>query len=428
MASDDIYKSKEKYEKFKEGIEDFWKPPPEDNKKRKYYCKNKDNLQYFKKLFLKFEAQDLSYVRRVRVLGTMKLICFLTGKDLKDLDRDDIDKLVSQMHKVYKTPKSKTDFLRDIKNLWRRLFPELDEKGREDETLTPYVVRHLKTSIDKSREVKRQDKLQWVEYEKILDFFSKDLRMVAYISLAVESLARPQELLYLKIGDVEAFDTYAKIHMSEHGKEGLGILQCIDSWPYVSNWLSQHPMKKDKRAYLFPNINGKIGGQMTPANVNKKLRNACKALKLDKPITCYSLKRNGVTFRRARGDSDSQIQHAARWTSTKQLKVYDLSTQEDSFKIELAKRGIIKDDRLKEYYPKTKTCQYCGQSNGFNEDYCNKCRRSLNREKIKEAIAQQEELMSYKEEIKLIIEFFKHEEIKELFQKVIRLKRKELPF
>jgi hypothetical protein len=46
--------------------------------------------------------------------------------------------------------------------------------------------------------------------------------MQAYISLAVESLARPQELLYLKVRDVETHENYARISISEHGKEGIG--------------------------------------------------------------------------------------------------------------------------------------------------------------------------------------------------------------
>ena len=72
--------------------------------------------------------------------------------------------------------------------------------------------------------------------------------------------------------------------------------------------------------------------QMKPKNVNKMIRKACKDLQIDKPITCYSLKRNGVTMRRLRGESDVEIQHAARWTSTKQLKTYDLSSQDEAFK------------------------------------------------------------------------------------------------
>jgi len=110
-------------------------------------------------------------------------------------------------------------------------------------------------------------------------------------------------------------------------------------------------------------------------------------LKLNKPITCYSLKRNGVTFARLRGESDVEIQHRARWTSTKQLKTYDLSSQEDSFRIALAKRGLIKDDKYKEFLPRTKTCLFCGFDKiGFTEDTCPKCLHVIDKEKIKQGM------------------------------------------
>ena len=58
MAEDDIYGSEKKYESFKDNLKSFLKAPAEKNIKRKYYCKNPENLKYFKKLFTKFEAKD----------------------------------------------------------------------------------------------------------------------------------------------------------------------------------------------------------------------------------------------------------------------------------------------------------------------------------------------------------------------------------
>ena len=107
------------------------------------------------------------------------------------------------MHKVYRSPKSKQDFIRDTKYIWRTLFPDKDEKGRPDETVMPYVVRHLNDRMDKSKEKLRDDKITWNEFEKILNYFNNDIRIQAYLFLALESLGRPQELLYTKIRDVE---------------------------------------------------------------------------------------------------------------------------------------------------------------------------------------------------------------------------------
>jgi integrase len=316
----------------------------------------------------------------MRILQSMKFIASSTTKYLANCDRSDINQIMALMHNTYISPKSKETFIKDLKYIWKTLFPEKDEKGRFDETLVPYVVRHISARIDKSRQKLRKDKLSWEEFEKIVNYFANEHRIQAFLTLALESLARPQELLYLKIGDVELYNNYAKIFISEHGKEGTGILQCIDSYPYLIKWLNLHPLKKDKTAFLFVNTgNTNTFKQLKPKNINNAIHKACKALSINKPVTCYSLKRNGVTLRRLRGESDVEIQHAARWTSTQQLKTYDLSSQDEAFKLALEKRGLVQSDKNTAESLKTKTCPFCNESVGFGEIICPKCKHALNR-------------------------------------------------
>lgn len=190
MAENDIYNSKQKYESFKERLSDVLLSPKERMKKYgktngvKHYCKNKENLQYFEKLFRIFEAKDNSYIRRLRLLRSFKLICFSTNRNLKDCGRDEINGIVANMHKFYKSPKSKSDFIKDIKFLWKNLFPEKDQMGREDETIVPYPVRHLSAKIDKSKEKLKRDKLKTGEYNRFVSFFSRNPMIQCYLTLA----------------------------------------------------------------------------------------------------------------------------------------------------------------------------------------------------------------------------------------------------
>lgn len=155
MAENDIYNSQSKYEKTKTNIDEFLKKPEErKNKgyKGKYYCKYSGNLIYFKKLFLRFESEDISYIRRNRLIDVFKLICFVAEKDLKDFEREDVDGIIRYMHTVNVTPTSKQDFIKSLKHIWKILFPEKDEKERIDENIVPYAVRHIKAKVDRSRE------------------------------------------------------------------------------------------------------------------------------------------------------------------------------------------------------------------------------------------------------------------------------------
>ena len=423
MAEDDIYNSKGKYERFKNNLNSLLIPPSESGGRYKYYCKNSDNLQYFKRLFTHLEAKDLSFIRRNRILQTMRIIVSSTTKNLSECNRDDINKIMALMHSTHNSPESKKTFIRNLKYTWKTLFPEADEKGRPDETIVPYTVRHISGKIDKSRQKLREDKLTGEEFEQIVNYFGSDPRIQAYLTLSLESLARPQELLYVKISDVECHANYAKIFISEHGKEGTGLLQCIDSYPYLTKWLNLHPQKKHKKAFFFINTgNTNTLKQLKPTNINKMLRKACKDLNINKPITCYSLKRNGVTLRRLRGESDMEIQHAARWTSTKQLKTYDLSNQDEAFKLALEKRGLIKSDKQSTNKLEIRTCSFCGEKAGFGEISCPKCKRTLDRDIVVSEIKKDEEIQTLKETITKMnsqVGNIKQEILRELTQEIL---------
>ncbi|MFH0978641.1 MAG: site-specific integrase [Candidatus Woesearchaeota archaeon] len=397
MADNDIYNNQKRYETFLSKLDIYCRKPDFSNRdevRRKYWIKNKENKKHFLELAKIFSARDISFIRRLRLFRTFLIVCHVTDKDLASIDdRKDIDKVMTFAHTVNKSMKSKRDFSLDLKFLWKQLFPEKDERGRIDDTITPYVVRHLNGKIDKSKEKLRGDKFELDEFEQLVQAFADDSRMQCLLTVMLESLGRPQELLGRKIKDVELHENYAKLWVTEHGKEGTGFLRIIDSYFYLAKWINEHPNRKDKNAYLFVNT-GRTNRhcQMTPTAANKLIRERCKQLGIKKPITLYSLKRNGVTIMRLRGASDLDIQHTARWTSTKQLKTYDLSTQEESFKIDLIKRGIIKADaNHKEFEPTTKPCVFCGALNGLAESICDKCKRPLDHQVIEAEIKAKEE-------------------------------------
>ena len=393
MPEDDIYGNRKRYERFLASLESLVEPIEEGFKligNKRYYCKNPENLKYFKLLVKLFDTRDLSYIRRLRLFDSLRLIVHVVEIDLKECTRGDINNILAFSHEVHKSIESKTDFVNHIRFIWRQLLPEEDERGRPDETILPYPVRHLSLKIDKSKKKLRNDRLTVEEIEQIVSYFSKDVQMQAYITLALESLGRPQEICFRRIKDLELFETYAKILVSDHGKEGTKMLQCIDSFPYLLKWFEIHPYQNDKEAFIFLS-NGKSDQPLRPENINKKLRQACKDLKIDKRITGYSLKRNGITLSRLRGDSDVAIQHRAGWTSTKQLKTYDMSTQEDSFRKELAKRGMIQEEQDKDFLPETKQC-ICGRIVGFSEKMCPYCKRIIDKKVIKEGMRTEEEI------------------------------------
>lgn len=155
MVDNDIYGSKELYHKIIQEIELFTQPESKKKKhgrRREYYVKNPANLIYFKQLFKIFEMKDISYIHRLRLVRKLLLTTYATEKDLKDCCREDINSVVAFMHNTHSSPKSKRDFIVDLKYLWKMILPHKDEHGEPSDTILPYVVRHLSTKIEKSKE------------------------------------------------------------------------------------------------------------------------------------------------------------------------------------------------------------------------------------------------------------------------------------
>lgn len=384
MAEEDIYGNKAKWEKWIISYINEKKilVKPKKEERRKYYCKNKSNFKYYKKLIRSFEVDDLSCIRRGRLKDVMNFLCHNIEVDLKDVNSIEKEDIIIKLRKnTAESQLKRTE--REVKKIGRILF------GEED---MPNFFKEFKIKVDRSRQKRREDKLTYEEFDGIMKFFSGNNVLQAFLSIVFETLVRPQELLYTKIRDVEFQDNYGFISISEHGKEGIKKLLCIDSFPYLLKMFNSHKKRKDKGSFLFLNEHK---NQLTPKRINEKIKFACEKLKIDKPITCYSFKRFGVTFRVLRGDDPQTIQKVANWTSLKMLSTYDLSDQQDFFKLELAKRGLIKDDKLKQYQPKTKTCEYCGELVGFAESTCPKCSHITDRSMIKERIEKDNEMVEF---------------------------------
>jgi len=412
MAEDDIYNSKRHYETIVQRWKDcsYCKKGAKGNTKQrgaeKYIIKNKSNCKYITKLVKEFEYLDMSYIRRINYLKAFKKTCSLTSKDVKDLDREDVKGMITKLNKVHKTANTRREYVYLNKKIWKWLFPELDHKGRPDDTIVPYAWR-VKVHVDKSSQRDRQDKFTDGEYLKIMQALNKDVRMQCYLSMLYECLARPQELLYLNVGDVTLYDNYARVRVGQHGKEGTKDLQVIDGYYYLGKWLNNHPRPKGDKSPLFPpTSNNKKCERMTPFSVTRVLTPLLKKLGIEKKITSYSFKRNGVTSRYKRGEPAQNIQKIAGWTSTKQLKTYDLSEQVEYLDAELIKRGIIKpSDKGKSIKVDFKQCAFCNEINPKSLHNCSKCGRPLSRKKIiEQEKAKDAELSELKEQMKAMQE------------------------
>ena len=96
-----------------------------------------------------------------------------------------------------------------------------------------------------------------------LKYCTEDKRLACYHSLAIDTSARPDELLQLKIGDIEIKKTppdesgggrlYASLDIGRHGKKKRSrIVPMINSILYYRDYLqSAHPNAANPSAFVF---------------------------------------------------------------------------------------------------------------------------------------------------------------------------------
>ena len=154
MAENDIYNSKSRYETNLKKIESGAYLRPQD--RTPYYIRNPENLKYFKIFVRELEFRDMSYIRRISFLKSLKIMCYYTKKNLKNVTREDVKDVLIQIQKTHNFT-SRREFISYNKTIWKIILPEKDLQGREDDLITPYAWR-IKVHNDKSTQTEKKNK------------------------------------------------------------------------------------------------------------------------------------------------------------------------------------------------------------------------------------------------------------------------------
>jgi len=201
----------------------------------------------------------MSDTYRQSILNTLITLARSCNKRFRDFTRADIIKYINHFKKSEsEDPKHKwistynTNLINVIKFFKWLYAPDTGSRERPK----PAIVQNLPSF--KRKEISDYDPSDMWNAEDNFIFlkYCPDVRDRCYHAIEVDVGARPHELLNLKIKDVEFIDSgnskYARILVN--GKTGQRSLVLIDSIPYVTQWISQHPQGSKREAVLLPNM------------------------------------------------------------------------------------------------------------------------------------------------------------------------------
>ena len=238
--------------------------------------------------------------------------------------------------------------------------------------------------------------------------------------MAIDMSARPHEILNLRIKDIKFYINdegipYAEVRIT-NGKTGSRTVPLIDSLPYLKEYLSpslsssdesnHHPNSSNPNSWLFVSTGNNHGSKLTYDGLatryeyyRKKyfpsllrddtIPNYDKALiknMLTKPWNLYVFRYSALT-EKSQFLTEAVLRSHAGWTMSSKMPQVYIHLSNESSKILLQKRGIIKTEDKEMPSLQSKPCPNCLEPNKPDgSKFCIKCKLVLSYDEYNETI------------------------------------------
>ncbi len=298
--------------------------------------------------------------RYTYILYLCKLNIFLK-KPFKEAEKKDI---INFMHSLTLNENSKSVVKQRIKTFYKWL---------NGGTTSPPAVKWIKI---KSKQPEKIDAANTLKHDDILAMIQvcPKSRDKAILSLLYESACRIREFTGLKIKDfqIEGNTAWLKIE----GKGGIvRKITIINSVPYITRWLNDHPDRNNPNAPLFVSRNVK---KFTRAGITSIILQYAEKSKIKKPVNPHWFRHSRIT-EVSQIFNEAELRNFAGWTATSKMPARYIHESEDIMAEKLKKRAGMKiKEKIFQDELRPKVCVYCGTVNEADSNFCNKCASPLN--------------------------------------------------
>jgi integrase/recombinase XerD len=271
------------------------------------------------------------------------------------------------------------DYLGRLKYFFRWVYNCRKNSGNNDnknlstmsqsEWETPAFV---KIKEKKSKRLSQYSETELWERDEILSIVKYEpyKRNKAALTLLWDLDARNHEITLLKIKNIRFREKYGEGEIPHEAKTGSGPVLLTCSFPYVRDWLNEHPFKNEPNARLICNLQN--GAPVKPDTLWKVMRKIRSLINTNK-WNPYFIRHSAIT-----SDSDFLPEYAlkkkVRWSmNTKQSARYIKRRMGNDLKQKiLVQNGIISEQQI-EKKPSILNCPRCSLVNPIENKYCSKC-------------------------------------------------------
>jgi hypothetical protein len=189
-----------------------------------------------------------NYFGQVRLKDINKkedFLSFLHSK-IKDKEQDPEQKWITTYN----------DYLHRIKHFYIWLYNEIENNAEISMDLwkTPGFLESIKPK--KTKRLSPYSETEIWEKDEFLSIikYEQFQRNKATLALLWDLDARPHEITLLKIKHIRLKEKYGEGEIPHQEKTGSGPILLTCSFPYVRDWLNQHPFKNEPNARLICNL------------------------------------------------------------------------------------------------------------------------------------------------------------------------------
>ena len=329
-------------------------------------CKSADSIIKYDRYN---SVRGLKDSRRHKLLNKLYILATLINKELNELNKDDLFELIETIKKR----KIKPVTIEDFKMVLRGYLKYYKKK----KLLAILKVNH---KIYSGGNTLPEEIITEPEINKVLDYETKPMYRALLMSL-YESGARRSEFLPLKIKNVNFDNDGCSITLAE-GKTGQRRVRLVNSTSLIAQWLSMHPQKDNKEAYLWLN---KYENMLREGGATKELKKTFKKANINKPCNLHHFRHSRATFM-ANHLTEAQMNIYFGWTQDSRMasKYVHLSGRDvDNSILNIYNRGS-KQETKSQLQPIK--CFNCKGLNEAGRTRCNHCGLPLDYNGLREQI------------------------------------------
>ena len=326
-------------------------------------------------------AKGLAPSNVLKYVSQLKPIARILEKPFPLATKQDIIDLIGKIETMDYTKSTRATMKTNLKLFYRWL------RGTEE---YPDEVRWI-VSKKPRNSIAPGDLLTAEEVERMIGA-AVNLRDKALISVLYESACRPQEILPLRLKQVQ-FDEYG-VMLTVDGKIGVQrTLRLIASTALLSAWLNVHPRKSDPDAPLFPNFYRKNPYQLLQYSSFKVIiKAAAKKAGIQRRIFPYLFRHSRLTELTRMGFTGFQFNLYAGWSlDSKMGSTYIHLQSKDVDDAILRLNGVVKD-RPSDPNFKAVVCPRCRSNNSPGTKLCLACGHALDLKTVYEIEGRKETL------------------------------------